>query len=1067
MSHIHSSREKPSDSVLGAEATGKQLFRHAWECSQRIDQAAKLVTHFVDLFHPDLVKLRTKLRNSCERILMVSCSQRRKTEELLWKKVFYDIISLYRQRVQVPGDVASNHVTYHTHLSEALAYYSELVPRLEKRYGTRITRLDSSQLEELECDSADVEWLKESCYRCLLYMGDIARYQSEAGGPPYKAITYYHHAISIDPTKGAPFNQLASLAGDKNEFVDAVYYYQRSITTPQPFEGSEVNLQRIYQKCKNKLNTLLPQVGFVGEPDIRRFTRELFLLRFLRLHSCLTSSLQPEGFVLGEECQGVIQNLEDCLKSDLQLYELTCIERVHTVLSEQDADTPISDVQSCLPCDVLLKVSALSLLPSHTLRLQGSPYTPVATAFALSIFSLSSSTTPTNGWSMVDLLLGYQQQPLVSVITTKSCAEAPHVASLVEKQGCEGNDPAHVPTGLGEGSAAVGTDQAAPTKPVKKSKAEGKKGVVDRRRRKPAAQMSSEEESEGSGGEEPSSEDNLSLLSDSMEEDEEPDMLESLSETGTSGEEDAEEVGTRGAGGKFTKGSGERGARESEQKGTMGSEEKDLRGSEEKSAGGSVAKGPKEPLMQQKIESSPTLSTVEKPKRPVLRRPVSLAANFQTPLEDGRAVKTDATSGPHTGPAPRGMDTSAQASFAKTEEVEEDKTLGRLLQDTRTQAAVHTACRLVAEDGYLLILKCFLDWLQSHPVVIATCAQSTATIWSRLATLLNFLPTITLLERAGTIQAGVWEHWSQSVALMEDLALRGFAPLVRSQEKLSFDQRIQLSKLQQTGIRIACFHVFGHYLAGAQTAPAFTWSEEKEQYLGPEQRAQLEAKKAREAEILENQTISANRSKLMRAMAHQKLQTEVAALAETSAKKKAAIFTPYLMPDAISLCEGLHIVKRLLKTERFVWVIARSVIETLDSMKKGKENYLAREAIKFLEKEFKAGNRFIRAQQASETVQQPGKKKPPKQDLNIWNFQSLVDCAVYLNQKHLEATGSAVVTLLLEKPVVLSLQHPERESKVPELVEVATQAVGCGVEVDTMHHFFNTWKKSSSSTQPS
>ena len=29
-----------------------------------------------------------------------------------------------------------------------------------------------------------------------------ARYQAEAGGSPYKAITYYHHAISIDPTKG-------------------------------------------------------------------------------------------------------------------------------------------------------------------------------------------------------------------------------------------------------------------------------------------------------------------------------------------------------------------------------------------------------------------------------------------------------------------------------------------------------------------------------------------------------------------------------------------------------------------------------------------------------------------------------------------------------------------------------------------------------------------------------------------------------------------------------------------------------------------------------------------------
>ena len=86
----------------------------------------------------------------------------------------------------------------------------------------------------------------------------------------------------------------------------------------------------------------------------------------------------------------------------------------------------------------------------------------------------------------------------------------------------------------------------------------------------------------------------------------------------------------------------------------------------------------------------------------------------------------------------------------------------------------------------------------------------------------------------------------------------------------------------------------------------------------------------------------------------------------------------------------------------------------------------------------------------------------------VRNFQSLIDCAVYFNQKYSEAGGSAaVVTLLLEKPVVLSLQHPERETKVPELVDIATQAVGCGVEVDTMHHFFSTWKKSSAAIQSS
>jgi len=53
-------------------------------------------------------------------------------------------------------------------------------------------------------------------------------------------------------------------------------------------------------------------------------------------------------------------------------------------------------------------------------------------------------------------------------------------------------------------------------------------------------------------------------------------------------------------------------------------------------------------------------------------------------------------------------------------------------------------------------------------------------------------------------------------------------------------------------------------------------------------------------------------------------QSEVASLAEASAKKQAAIFTPYLLPDAPSLCTGLHTMKKLLKTEKFVVIIAKS-----------------------------------------------------------------------------------------------------------------------------------------------
>ena len=53
------------------------------------------------------------------------------------------------------------------------------------------------------------------------------------------------------------------------------------------------------------------------------------------------------------------------------------------------------------------------------------------------------------------------------------------------------------------------------------------------------------------------------------------------------------------------------------------------------------------------------------------------------------------------------------------------------------------------------------------------------------------------------------------------------------------------------------------------------------------------------------------------------LQHEVATL-EVSAKKQATFFTPYLVPDAHSLCTGLHLVKKLLTSEKFIFVIAKS-----------------------------------------------------------------------------------------------------------------------------------------------
>lgn len=72
---------------------------------------------------------------------------------------------------------------------------------------------------------------------------------------------------------------------------------------------------------------------------------------------------------------------------------------------------------------------------------------------------------------------------------------------------------------------------------------------------------------------------------------------------------------------------------------------------------------------------------------------------------------------------------------------------------------------------------------------------SLTVIWSRAKGLLNVLHTFLHTVLLGGTPVGV--PWGQQAALVEDVALRGFAPLVRSQEALSFSPQTTPSQLEQ------------------------------------------------------------------------------------------------------------------------------------------------------------------------------------------------------------------------------------------------------------------------------
>lgn len=367
-----------------------------------------------------------------------------------------------------------------------------------------------------------------------------------------------------------------------------------------------------------------------------------------------------------------------------------------------------------------------------------------------------------------------------------------------------------------------------------------------------------------------------------------------------------------------------------------------------------------------------------------------------------------------------------------------------------------------------MALKIFSDWLTEHPLVIAVCVQSSPSLWSRLASLLNFLPPAQEIIAAGlrtTLPPGT--EWSQTHALSEDTLLRGFSPLVKTHQTLHFVATAYPEILEQACNRICVLQKFGRHIARTKAMTTFQWEDSKGRFQAPLQKEKEATKIAAVAQRQQEEKAAENRSKLMKAMAQRRLQSVVASLAETSAKQQAAVVTPYLLPDALTLCTGLHLIRKLLASEKFIVVIAKSVIEALDGMKKGRENYAAREAIKFLERSLQGGGRMVRVQGERETLQ-PGRRKPPKLDLNTWRYSGLVDCALYFTHTYAERGSShhAAATLLLDRSVVRLVEGgASSEKDNPPLADILSEAQLNGIPINTVIRFHTKWQQSQS-TQP-
>jgi protein SMG7 len=175
------------------------------------------------------------------------------------------------QTSQGPNRVAKIRSQFKTFLSEATGFYHDLMVKIRAKYGLPLSYVsdDSGFQNGFSKNgnnrSVDVKKGLISCHRCLIYLGDLARYKGLYGDGESKsrdfaaASSYYMQASSVWPSSGNPHHQLAILASYSGDEFVAVYRYFRSLAVDNPFTTARDNLIIAFEKNRQAYTQ------FIGE----------------------------------------------------------------------------------------------------------------------------------------------------------------------------------------------------------------------------------------------------------------------------------------------------------------------------------------------------------------------------------------------------------------------------------------------------------------------------------------------------------------------------------------------------------------------------------------------------------------------------------------------------------------------------------------------------------------------------------------------------------------------------------------------------------------------------------
>eukprot|EP01041_Mallomonas_annulata_P012893 gene12893-27194_t len=219
----------------------------------------------------EIIKLSKQVRDGYKLVILESPSyaSTKGIDTILWKQCFYKSIEGYRRNIKKfsvylederkvafasKGQVTpkyekaqylliQNSSKLQSFLHESSVFYQSLLIEFEK------------QINKLNINDEDYESILICMHRCLLYLGDLARYRELHADTKTKdkkwtiAKNYYERAAMALPASGNPLNQLAVLSTYVEADCSAMFYYCCCILAEIPFSSGPENLRLLFERA--------------------------------------------------------------------------------------------------------------------------------------------------------------------------------------------------------------------------------------------------------------------------------------------------------------------------------------------------------------------------------------------------------------------------------------------------------------------------------------------------------------------------------------------------------------------------------------------------------------------------------------------------------------------------------------------------------------------------------------------------------------------------------------------------------------------------------------------------